>query len=349
MTQCEKKDRASNIELLRIILMYLIVVYHFCDNFMHENFCANQVFCYVIGNWGSMCVAGFFIITAWFLIDSFKFDVRKIIRIVLQSLFYGGGIAVICILLGNPMQASVKEYIQGFLGIAYGTYWYATVYCMLLCVAPFLLKLVHECTTAQLKALTVVLTVLFPLFRMISTQAQICNFSWAVYIFVLVAYLKRVPDNLFERYAVPGFILMVAIDTFLCSIASLSGIAIIIDRVYMRYSLFQLLPALFLFYIFKNLRCKNSRFINEVSKGTFGVYLFHVNHIWGEWLQIELFKSSAMFQNGWFSIYVLFAALTIFVVAECIDLVRRKWFAPMTEKVMSRMIILNRINNFLKC
>ena len=129
LIQEKNRKRNSNLELLRIICMLLVVAYHFCDNYMGEPLSANFVFSRIVGNWGSMCVACFLIITSWFLCDSRHFDIAKCVQIFVETVFYGGIIAVISLVIGIP--TSSKTIIQG----VFATIWGGVLVCHSVSVA----------------------------------------------------------------------------------------------------------------------------------------------------------------------------------------------------------------------
>lgn len=89
----EKKNRESNIELMRIIMMLLIIAHHYVVNsgitnlYNFSNITVNMIFLQVIGLFGKTIINCFILITGYFSIKG-KFSFKKVIRLFLEIKFY---------------------------------------------------------------------------------------------------------------------------------------------------------------------------------------------------------------------------------------------------------------------
>ena len=88
-----KKERSSNIELYRILVMLSIVAHHYVVNsgmfdMVHANMTsANSLFFYIFGAWGKVGINCFVLITGYFMCTS-SITLRKFLKLYLEVVFY---------------------------------------------------------------------------------------------------------------------------------------------------------------------------------------------------------------------------------------------------------------------
>ena len=85
-----KKERKTNIELLRIIAMILIISFHYVykSNFTFEELSVNSFIVKVFYMFGELGVNLFILITGYFMVTG-KFSVKKLIYLIIEvNLYY---------------------------------------------------------------------------------------------------------------------------------------------------------------------------------------------------------------------------------------------------------------------
>ena len=120
MNEKKGKSRLSNFELLRIISMILIVINHYVvsSGVLDLEFNINRVILQLFGIGGKIGVTLFVLISGYFLIDS-KFKMRKLLKIILETLFYS--VSIYFLLWAFQKQKfSIKGMIKVFLPITMG-------------------------------------------------------------------------------------------------------------------------------------------------------------------------------------------------------------------------------------
>lgn len=341
-----KTSRSLNFELLRIISTILIVTFHFCSecgaDIYKQNFSVNQFGFFVFGSWGVMGVHCFFFISAYFLTNNTTFKSKKLFKLLFQTIFYSSLICCITLLTGIA-DVNLKIIIKSLLSPFFGQYWYITAYCMLYLVSPLLNKLLHNIQDNELLKLIFILTLLIPIYKTIWPDAPLSDFDLAIYDYLLIAYLKRIPDNWFEHYRKNGFIIMILFIIAMCSVTSLFiGSDKLLIRLTGRYSVFQLITALFLFYIFKNLKLQIVPGINIIAQGSLGVYLIHENPLWRQFITDNLLHLDIIYETSYFIPYMLLCVCLTCFICYCIDLARIKWiekpffkYCPLTTKIIN--------------
>ena len=108
-----QKQRNSNLELYRIIVMLLIVAHHsvFHSGVMEEMaqnpLCAKSIFFYVFGMWGRTGIDCFVLITGYFMCKS-HITIQKYLKLLLEVIFYNVVIYGIFVAMGK-LAFSVNE------------------------------------------------------------------------------------------------------------------------------------------------------------------------------------------------------------------------------------------------
>ena len=171
---------------------------------------------------------------------------------------------------------------------------------------------------------------------------------WAVYIFMLIALLKREKNNWFERNRYIGFVISFTFVIIGSCVGSYLGSGDIIERLYMRYSFFQLAPAIFLFYIFLDMRSFNNVFINTLAQGTLGVYLIHENPIWNEYIRENVLKTHYWYTTNQFIPYIMSVTVCIYLFCTLIDLIRVSTLEPILKKQLKKSKSIVKINEWFE-
>lgn len=93
MTQAVKKERQSNLELLRIITMLAIIAHHYVVNsgvtgqFDLTSLNINTIFLQLWGMWGKTGINIFVLISGYFMCRS-NLTVQRYLKVFLEAMFY---------------------------------------------------------------------------------------------------------------------------------------------------------------------------------------------------------------------------------------------------------------------
>lgn len=149
------KLRESNIELLRIVAMFLVVLSHF---YVHgrwpivETISFNNVTIYAL-DVGEIGVTAFVLISGYFLIEQ-SFDLTKLVKLVLQMWFYGIGLLVFAYMFDTRVITS--KYFWGSMLPFYSLNWFAKAYLLLYLLFPVLNRFVKYYNQRKLEAFILV-------------------------------------------------------------------------------------------------------------------------------------------------------------------------------------------------
>lgn len=351
-----KKTRDSNIELLRIVSMIMIVVHHyemFAGFTNNGNLSLNSYIEIALYSLGKLGVNIFVIISGYFLINS-RFNTKKVIKLWMQILFYSVSIMIILKML-NIVSVSTKETVKYFLPISYKKYWFASTYMYLYLIFPFLNKFAHSIDKKTYKTVLILLSMMFSLIYSIiyksnSFQTGTGVFEslvWFVFLYLLAGYIRVYGIKFLENKRKNIIFTIILIIVFF-------GILFISHFMYIKFhklkniinyytrmnSVFLLLLAVTIFYVFKNIKIKNSKIINLIARNSFAVYLIHEHEL----IRIPMWKfiNSIVVQYSNEYIIILGCIIIFFTIAGIIEKIR-----ILLEKHILKIEIFEKI--FTKC
>lgn len=366
-----RANRASNIELLRIIAMFFVVALHYIGKggmllpYGDENFTFNNGFFWLIEAYAYVAVNVYALIAGYFLVDA-KFKIVRVVKIWLQVIFYSAGIWMIMLLLGQV----AADYQNAFwasmflLPITSEHYWFARSYIFLCMLAPFLSVAVRSMTRVQLKTCIIVLMMLFssvwrtllPMSTPIDDKGY--GIIWFVCLFMVAAYIKLyVPQS--DNWKKP---MMIYLSTSLALFLSMLCIGFVTQKigkmthyydVFYEYNApFTIIGSIGLFLAFRNIHIKSvmmSRVINKLAGLTFGVYLLH-EHTLLRNLWRSLWKVPELGQSSWYIPHFIGAILCVYVVGSTVEWIRQLIFGWMgkllhVNVVEQKMSVLDKYFN----
>lgn len=247
-------------------------------------------------------------------------------------------------------RVSAKIIIKSILGAFSGDYWYVTAYGMLYMLLPYLNKMTKSFEEKDIKKSLLVLSIIFPLFHMAFSSSPYSDFDLPFYLYFVALYLKRCPNNFFNRNARRGFIFSMLTIIGIESINSLLGRTIIGSSIAeVRYSTLMIVAAVFMFSFFGSLQIKTNKKINQVAKHTFGVYLIHNNPKVADCIYYNFLKLDAAFKQKTYIFALLLSVIVIYIVAWCIEFARSSISAPIKRSVLycKYQALLEKIDYFL--
>ena len=144
-----KTERNSNFELMRIISMFLIVVWHliFHSNLLNKTTGSLNLLIHLIYIIISIHVNSFILVSGYFQYNK-KFKPKKIVSLISTTWFYKLAYAIIFSLTGivTLTKTEILFFIQPFnFNFGYGEfYWYINMYIFLYLLSPFINKLIEN-------------------------------------------------------------------------------------------------------------------------------------------------------------------------------------------------------------
>lgn len=166
-----KSERTSNIELLRIILMFMIVLLHVSD-WLVLNSVTGDLKVYLIAQslipTLCICAVNTFVFVSGFYGITQK--AKPFITLIATALSTSWIISGLAFLLGYT--SSISEIVAYVFPISFSTWWFLTVYVILYIISPFINK-GFECLSKRHITVILFLLILFDLTPLISNNIHI--------------------------------------------------------------------------------------------------------------------------------------------------------------------------------
>lgn len=353
-----KKERLSNFELMRIISMIMIIIWHLITRSNILNHCSEIIFLILkfIQYFIIIHVNTFVLLCGYFQYKG-KFKLGKVISLLNESLFYRVLFVIIFSLTGLITLSNIDIVKNVFPIDLTNNYWFINCYIALLCLTPFLNKLIANINQREHKSLIIVLILLFSIVPNISYQINLKNDGFTVIQFVLLyfigSYLSKYPlkDNLhfknYSKYKKRVILITIMLMAFLFNYFNLifCNYLISFDNIYLQelgqylkqgselYSnIFVLIQSVSGFLIFETFNIK-SKFINKVSSLTLGIYLVHENLMVRSWLY-KFLKLDVDYTITDFTVIfkILLLSVLIFIICALIEELRSLIFKFISKR-----------------
>lgn len=352
----ERTARQANFELLRIIAMLMVVTMHFLSRTgglpaaSFGTFPGEQgVFAVFVESFCIVAVNVYVLISGYFLCEK-AFSIKRLLRLLLQILFYTLLIPVVLVSIGVlPVSEVLSIYYlwNCFFPVESGHYWFVTSYMFMLLFSPVLNAAVKTLTRKQLK------TVLFFLFLIFSVGKSCSvilfasdkfgyDFGWFLFLYLTAAYLREYGSVFFSGkkrcvLLYIGSCLFIAVLelVLLLICARTGGMEYYASVPFHNNFVPVLIASLALFSLFRQIRLREGRLtqlICRISPAVFGVYLIHehinISRSWTGWL-----VGTPSGHLGGYMIQMIESVIAVFVVCVCIDLLRAGLFRLVEQKL----------------
>lgn len=327
-----KTARSSNLELLRILCMLLIIGDHITGQggiADYSTLPSSFAFC-LIGCGSRIACSVFILIGGWFLCEQ-TYKTRRPLSLWLSLWLYTVPVTLLCKLTG--MDVSFGALRWAAFPASTRQLWFISDYLLLLLCVPLLNRVLRGLSRPAHRGSLAVLAVPLLIYPTVfGGDGVVSDTAWMfLYEYLLVAYLRRYPDNRLTRLlqnraaALALGVGLPLANTAVRAVLETRGLTDGKAFQYISYyrtalgALPNLLAALALFYLFKSLDLGHRRWINALSGTTLGVYILHQvpafrDFLWNGILQTQAHHGSVG--------YTLFAILAVFLGCAAVDAAR---------------------------
>lgn len=340
--------RSSNFELMRIISMIFIIIWHiyvYGDINGSERIVNTQV--KTIINFSQFLlivhVNSFALLSGYFF-DVQKFKSSKLFSIITTTLFYKLLIVGLLIHFGYSSMSNSYALVYFFpLNSTWDiNYWYIRIFVLLYMLSPFINMFIKSLDRSNHRKVLIALFFIFSVLPFISGDKLYSNDGFTLSNFILLYVLgafikkyikqpKRISLNLYRLLLLFGFFFIGIVNHSLSiTTVHFSTFGDIFHEIFgsissmlIRYSNPLVIVQSVLFFLFFSTLKIKSKLINIVASTTLGIYLIHNNKFLSEhlyvWLKIDGYKV----YSYKFLLYIILVAILIFVASACIELTRQ--------------------------
>lgn len=345
------KERSSNFELLRIVCMLMIVMFHaaFKGKFGESGGLADSLIIKSFWFLGELGVNVFVMISGYFMINS-RFKPKKFALILCEVWFYN--LVSVFILLFFK-KYTVSELAVKLFPLTDNVYWFITCYLIIYALSPFLNRFIKRAGQKKLFELICVLliinsvipTVMGFLFKSSESFDFYNRLIWLLIIYIFGAYIRLYGFNLLNSLKGSAMLFVISYAVMLVSMVLLVfadrflGLGIEPAYFWTPNSILMFTASVGLFGIGKNIRIPNNKVINRVASTTLGIYLIHDGFLteitWPTVRNLQFIKD-AQFSF----IYLIAVSLIIFIVCIAVDLLRQQIEKYTAAKIINSEAVL---------
>ena len=359
------KTRYTSIELLRIVAMFLIVQSHFVfhgyrqicgGDFSDISNPLNEVLCRVMftGNIGNVI---FMIITGFFLCDSEKVSLKKLLRVVIQVFFY----SVFCYFgyqyIYTNGNFSIKEAFIAVTPLIHSTYWYFTSYVLIYIFHPYLNLVIKNTNQKKLCTFIAIMMVVWgfiPALLRINVAGS--DFLTFVLFYYIGGFLRRyyivnkgfivssnsvdvdLPYNSKQNRAIFLVCLLIwiliAVPAFFFGPIAMGRL----NRFTNIGSPLTIALSVSLFLLFLNITSiVSSKAINKVASCVGGVYLLHDNPYVRSILYTDILHLDRFVDSNSMFLYTITLIIVVFVLCLAIEFIRKAIYDYLEGAVVSEV------------
>jgi surface polysaccharide O-acyltransferase-like enzyme len=345
----EGKKRNANMELLRLVAMMMVTMLHALgkSGSLHPINSAlplNGWVAWALETLSVCAVDVFMLLSGYFMIHS-KFKLRRLLELVLQTLFYSLvplGI-FICMGLVPREELDVYHILQYCLPIHMEVFWFITAYVVLYMVSPILSEGINAMEEKPLRCVILCLLVYECVFKSVLpmklvTDTEGYHFLWYLIMFLIGAYFRRFGFKLLtstSRGVVVYLLGCALIFMETCIVywinAKFGRLNDLLMVSYHYNQIFVILSSVGIFTAFlhaKPIEGRLGRAICLISPYALGVYLLQENlqlrFTWQGWFGLH--AESLSEPMAVFLLRLLLAVVSMFVFGIIVDAIRAKVF-----------------------
>ncbi len=314
-----KKERSSNIELLRIIAMLMIIVYHIwihCIDVQLSNdtmyfikpfFYKRLMVLDIISPFGQIANAIFILISGYFMLEKGKIDLAKIAKkLISQSLYATIALIFISIIVYKVYKSATISLMDiNFFnnGSWFIGYYFAIMLSAYLFLNQFLIKLDQKKYLSYLVIIFAITQFCYTFGLIIEFSGSLLLFATGVMLYSLGGYIRKY--NPFRNIKSTIIVLCIALLFCLVIISNYSYTSTNIDLYYLNNNgifsqsilkfennyFVPLAIAVCMFELFRRIKLKKNNVINLLGSSTLMIYLVHDNKfMYSVWKNVEWIK-----------------------------------------------------------
>lgn len=338
--------RLNNVECLRVLIMFMIVIHHCvvsglnlnsnlnsgmdCNNMM--NYLLVIINCIVV-----VAVNVFFLISGYFTIN---FILNKFMKFLGEIIFYSFFIYIIFAMVDGEM-LSVNNIMKYSL-LAVNEYWFMTVYLVLMLIAPYLNIVINALKTDKRKYTILIITLFvvtciygFAFDKDVINVNGGYSLVYAVFLYFTGNYIKTYDVATTVRKIKPYLLYILAggVNLVLVSALIYLGKGNIAWKLFSYNNPIVYIQATALLLSFLTIKCNGhvGKFVGRFGKYTLGIYLIHSHTLLIPYrfrgLEIMMKDMGIIF----YPVLIILYCAILYLICNCIELFRKE-----TIKLLSK-------------
>ena len=348
------KERQSNFELLRLIAMFFIVLSHIAvlgrgTVIDRDSFTPLSIFIHFSAGLGQVGNNLFILLTGYFLVKG-RWKSRKIVTLILQTLFYSWGFFLI-FYFGKFYTFTREEMIANLFPILFKTNWFISCYLCFIFFSPFLNLLLRKINRKQHLFLCLFCFFLWSILYIWKTETYLNDFAGFIEVYLIGAYFGLSPVPFKKKASVAmgslALPLLLAFYALLVYLGTKYDFFLRKADDFTRfYSVSSILVSVSIFLWAREWKVQ-SKVINALASSVFGVYLIHYNFCVRKVVLPWLYTLLTPLAPSLHILVLPFLALGIFFVCLLLEKLRALLMNKLLlQKILKKISFFDRIDSF---
>ncbi len=353
-----KKNRDSNIELLRIIAIGMIVGLHYFHSDMGGLFKSverGSLNYYISHIFESIFIIGpnlFVAISSYFMAETNKIKIRKITDLYILMVFWAVVFYIIGLLLGSSFNA--VEFVQLFVPFLFGRRWFVETYLLFLLFVPFINLMLNHINQNSFRVLLLFQVLIYSVWPSFLTSSPTTDQGYGllnfITIYLIIGYIKRFisikalknnKGKLIILYS--GSMIAVVVLSILPGLLNNDVIKSVSARAWNYDFLCNLTAAVSLFLLFRIMVLKPSKIINIVASTTFGIFLIHSDFTLSKFFYQTLLRAPDYYDSEIMFLHMAATVVILFVGSALLELARKAIWKRTIDRAMNKIGFLNAV------
>lgn len=326
------KERSSNLELYRIIVMLSIVAHHYVVNsglmevLKQDPLAARSIYYYLFGAWGKVGINCFVLITGYFMCKS-NVTLHKFLKLLLEVYFYR--ITIFSIFIATGYEAlTIKHLFFVLMPVNNVKNSFPSCFLLFYLCIPFLNIMVRSMTQRQHQILLCLLIGIYTGLGTLLPGKLTTNYvTWFCILYFISSYIRLyqpLSNVHWAKWAGGALLLSIASIVVLLWIGDLRG------KIYPRYyfvndayKMLAVALGISLFMWFKDMKVPQSKIINRIAQSCFGVLLIHAHsNTMRQWLWKDVLDVAGQYGTDTFVLHSILSVIGIYIICTLIDQLR---------------------------
>lgn len=350
-TSTAKRERESNLELLRILATIFVIILHYNNENNGKGFLFTEALpqhyqMLVCFEMIAICAVNIFVmLSGYFMCNSKKADAVKVLRLYADVVFLSVFRYFLNCTIGSAA-FSTSTLLYSMIPLS----WYVAVYSALYLISPYLNRLIRGLPAAQFRMMLIICLLMFSVWPSISelitalTGMKLTSLSpfgtqgsgagYTIVNFVLMyflgAYLKMHGSknvcckSIFSSLAVYA----------LCTVLLIFYSKIYFPRALSYCNPLVIIQTIAIFKAFQSMKLK-SKCINAIASCSFGVYLLHTYFL--KYIQVEHYVTGNILLVP---VHVIVSSILIYGISALIYWIYLKLLSPLLNKWLQKLSFL---------
>lgn len=331
------RERKSNIELLRIVLILMIIILHYFNADMGGVLghtipgSINYYSSHLLESMSIVAVNVFVLITGYFSYKKEQVKVSKAINLVVIMIFWGLLLSLLTVLILQPRRIDVGV-IEDIIKSATNQ-WFVVIYSILYLLIPFLNKVINNINKNSYKWLLGIGLFFFYIWPSFYTKVTLNDGGYGiinfVYLYLIGAYIRKYHQN--DKSIIKSLLVYL-----LCALI-VTVFSFKFGRAWDYCFVFNLIGSIALFELFRSINIKHSKLINQLATYTFAVYLIDVNEFFNKFLYRTLFHSNHYWNNNGMILNLIISVIGIYIICIILEFLRRLIFGRVFDWFVNKI------------